>query len=253
MKRFRLLLFLIVMAHFSTVNSYSQITADEALSKFVAAGMAYQDGQYVTAIARYREILDGGRESGAVYYNLGNSYFHNKEIGKALLNYERAKRLIPRDSDLNYNYRYVRARADNYSDENESFFSRAVINFVQFYTVDEMTLMIAGLIFAIGMVFLLFQWMGWSRSFHRGIIALLVLILAIYAVGLNIKIRLNKDCAIVVMAGESYFEPRTDSTMHFKLPEGMQVEILKSEGNWVKIQRLDGKVGWTSRDVLEEI
>ncbi len=83
--------------------------------------------------------------------------------------------------------------------------------------------------------------------------ALLVLILAIYSAGLMIKVQQNKDLAIVILSGESYFEPRGDSTMHFKLSEGMNIKILRIEGDWIKVQRVDGKVGWTSREVLEEI
>ncbi len=252
MRHIKIFLALLIFLLGSVHSSFAQITADEALSKFVAGGMAYKDGQYDTAISRYRDILDGGRESGAVYYNLGNSYFRHGEIGKAILNYERAKKLIPRDSDLNFNNYYARARVDSYSHE-EGFFNRAVKSFAQFYTADEMTLIIVGLVFVMGVAYLLFLYIGWSQLINRGIMTGLMFVLVMFLIGTTAKSQLNKDLAVVVTEDKSYFEPRDDSTVHFKLPEGMKAKILRSEGRWIKIRRLDGKVGWASRDVLERI
>ena len=96
-----------------------QLTTDEALSKFVAAGMAYKDGRYDAAISLYTEILQGGRVSGPLYYNFGNSYFKKGQLGKAALNYERAKKFIPRDSDLKFNWQYIQSQIKFYGAEGE--------------------------------------------------------------------------------------------------------------------------------------
>ncbi len=61
------------------------------------------------------------------------------------------------------------------------------------------------------------------------------------------------DLYLLTESAESYFEPRADSTVHFKLSEGMKTKILKSEGNWLKIRRMDGKTGWVDMQVLERI
>jgi len=189
-----------------------------------------------------------------VYYNLGNSYFRNGNAGKAILNYERARRLIPRDSDLNFNYRHVLSRIKHFdSEERRSFFGRIMKNFIQFYTTDEMALIVVGAAFAVGIMFLLALYLNWPGSLSRGMILLFTLILIIHAAGLMAKARYEKDLAVAVAEAESYFEPRADSTVHFKLFEGMTITVLKSEGEWVKIRRPDGKIGWVSEDALEEI
>jgi len=33
----------------------------------------------------------------------------------------------------------------------------------------------------------------------------------------------------------------------------MKARILKLQGNWIKIERLDGKAGWVDRKILEKI
>ena len=70
----------------------------------------YEKGEYAEAAAEYGNILKAGYQSGPLYYNLGNAYFKMGDLGEAVLNYERAKRLIPRDADLNANYRFARAK-----------------------------------------------------------------------------------------------------------------------------------------------
>ena len=96
---------LIVLIAFFVISPVS--ANDEALSRFVSGESSYKDKEYRKAIEQYEMIIKDGQESGQIYYNLANSYFKNGDYGKAVLNYERAKRLMPRDSDVDYNYNYV--------------------------------------------------------------------------------------------------------------------------------------------------
>ena len=82
---------------------------------------------------------------------------------------------------------------------------------------------------------------------------MLTLSLLVYSAGLAAKVQAERDLAVVMTTTETFFEPRNDSTAHFKISEGMKVRILKSQGLWVKIQRVDGKIGWVDQEVLEII
>jgi hypothetical protein len=162
--------------------------------------------------------------------------------------------LIPRDSDLNFNDHYASSRVDLYSNGGKSnFLDRAIRSYVEFYTIDEMVMVLTGAIFVLGIIFLLSLYLNWSKSFIQGITMFLALIVMIYAVGIAVKVPYDRDLAVIVTAAESYFEPRTDSTVHFKLSEGMKAKILRAEGNWIKVRRSDGKVGWVPQDALERI
>lgn len=254
MRTAKFIILLTILLCCASIRGAAQITKDEALSKFVAAGLAYQDEKYATAIERYNEIIEGGRESGALYYNLGNSYFRNGQLGKAMLNYERAKRFIPRDSDLKFNQRYARAMIDRTSEEEQgNLLVRMTRDFVQWYTTEEMILAITGLIFGAGFLYLLFLYLNWPRVWYRWIAAVSVILVLVYTAGLAIKVRWNEDCAVIVSATDAYFEPREDSTMHFKLPEGVTAKVQRSEGGWVKVRRPDGRIGWVTRESLEKI
>ena len=254
MKILKIIFIVMGMSCCTAINVFAQMTYDEALSEFVAAGIAYTDGRYDTAINQYSKILEGGRVSGPLYYNLGNSYYKKREFGYAILNYERAKQYIPRDSDLNYNKSYAQSRIDQYGDnEALNFIDRAEKSFIQFYTIDEMVIIIVGFVILIGIITLIAFNARLPQSLSNGLIVLFLIGFLLYAAGLFAKVRHDWNFAIIMIRSDSYFEPRSDSTAHFKLSEGMKVRILKSELNWVKIKRMDGKIGWVDRQVLEKI
>ena len=64
------------------------------------ANTAYINNDFPTAISLYETILSSGRQSGKLYYNLANAYFKEQEIGRAILNYNRALRLNPGNEDI---------------------------------------------------------------------------------------------------------------------------------------------------------
>jgi len=254
MKYVRLSMLLALLMSLNTTICFAEITEAQALSHFVSASTAYQDGQYKEAVKKYTEILTGERESGAVYYNLANSYFRSRELGRAILNYERARRLMPRDSDLNFNYAYAGFQMEHYENGTTiNVIDRLLRGHAEFYSLDEMVLIIVGIIFAIGCLFLASLYMNWPNVWRRGVLTSLFLGFLIFTIGLMAKVEYERDLAVAIYSGKSYFEPRRDSTVHFKLPEGMKAKILKSKGEWTKIQRLDGKSGWVSKNMLEKI
>jgi tetratricopeptide (TPR) repeat protein len=76
-------------------SDYQQIIAE--------ADSAYNAEDYRTATISYEKILEQGMHSPEIYYNLGNAYFNLNNLPSAILNYERAKVLAPRDEDINFN------------------------------------------------------------------------------------------------------------------------------------------------------
>ncbi len=77
--------------------------ADEAAQTFERANQLYLQAKFPDAVAQYEKIAQSGFESGELYFNLGNAYYKSGNIQKAILNYERAKQLLPRDEDVQFN------------------------------------------------------------------------------------------------------------------------------------------------------
>lgn len=87
------------------------------------ANTAYINGDFHAAADTYEELLSRGVSSMKLYYNLGNAYFKDDRIGKAILYYNRALRLAPGNDDIRYNLSVAEARTkDNIEDIPEFFF-----------------------------------------------------------------------------------------------------------------------------------
>lgn len=70
----------------------------------------YEAGLYRRAAEGFAQAAQAGVVNGRLYYNAGNAWLKAGELGRAVLWYERAKRLLPNNPDLAYNLDYARAR-----------------------------------------------------------------------------------------------------------------------------------------------
>lgn len=75
------------------------------------ANQQFAEGDFSEAAASYQKLLGDGGPDAAVYYNLGNAYQSEKNFGPAILAYERARILTPRDPDLLANLAMARKAA----------------------------------------------------------------------------------------------------------------------------------------------
>ena len=74
---------------------------------FMDGTEAYRNGDWPAAIAAFESLVAEGVANGNLFYNLGNAYLKNEDLGHALLWYERALNRIPDDPDLRFNYEYA--------------------------------------------------------------------------------------------------------------------------------------------------
>lgn len=81
--------------------------ASDAARTFMAGSDAYRRGDWPAAIEAFQRVIADGIHSGPLYYNLGNAYLKNDDLGRALLWYERALKRLPDDPDLRFNYEYA--------------------------------------------------------------------------------------------------------------------------------------------------
>jgi len=187
-------------------DTFAQISDDQALSQFVEAGLFYKKGNYPSAINQYADIISNGKESGQLYYNLGNSYFKNGQLGKAVLNYERALLLIPRDSDLNFNYDYAQASMEKTQIiPNLNLLKKATNQHIKFYTANEMALIIVTLFFCLCTLYLILLFLKCPRKTGQNIFIIPSIVLLVYCFGFGLKLHYEKNLAIVHEPTKSFF------------------------------------------------
>ncbi len=78
---------------------------------FVNANAAYEAGRAAEAVELYEKLLDRGHENGHLYFNLGNAYLRNGELGRAIVSYRHSQTFLPRDQDVRANLDFARKSA----------------------------------------------------------------------------------------------------------------------------------------------
>lgn len=232
-----------------------------AQQEFFAEGnRLYQEGDYEAALDRYDRVLDAGFESSALYYNIGNTHFKLGDLGRAILNYERAYRLDPRDKDVAANLALARSLTTDEITPLPGFWLFRVVSW-WVHLVPRTWLWIvvgAGYIGAMGgLVTLILNrttvWGTWGRriALVGGTVAV------VFGVNLTaLELELGTAEAAVILADEVSVQsaPADDPALQvFAIHEGTKVRIDRRADEWLEIVLADGKVGWVRAQVLEVI
>jgi len=88
----------------------TSLYASEAVN-FEEGNVAFRAEDFTRSAEIYQKLIDSEGSSAALLYNLGNSQFSLGEYGAAILSYERAQLLAPRDPDLRANLNLARKTA----------------------------------------------------------------------------------------------------------------------------------------------
>ncbi len=216
---------------------------------FEQANAFYKENKFDQAISGYNKIIEQGLENGNIYYNLANSYFKKGELGKAILNYERARIFMPSDSDLKSNYEYAYSLAG--LDKAPKKASERIFAGLNVDSLAVILFVLQGAIFFI-LIFRVF--LGRPVRLDKAAIACLAAAFLLAGWSFKRKIDwLNKGAVVIAQKSEARFEPLEGSTTHFVLRQGAKVEFLESTQSWVKIRRNDGKMGWVNKEAVELI
>ena len=97
---------------------------------FDDANQQFKAGDFAGAAAAYEICLTTEGPRAAVYYNLGNSYQSLKQYGPAILAYERARLLTPRDPDLLANLALARKAATAFETSSDNPRLEAALNYL---------------------------------------------------------------------------------------------------------------------------
>ncbi|MFT5752089.1 MAG: tetratricopeptide (TPR) repeat protein [Flavobacteriales bacterium] len=254
MKKF--LIHIILVAFFG-VTSIANAQTPEA--SFEKANTHYADGQYQEAVDIYMKVVEGGLESAALYYNLGNAHYKLNHVAPANYYYEKAKQLAPSDSDLRNNAAFAEnMRIDAIEPLPENTFTKWFHAVLNTFTVDEWAYVTVIFVFAFVLLFL-----GYYFTFISGkkrlffITAFSSLILGGFSLicAYSAFAKAEKDRPAIVFSTQSEVksEPNLRSTVAFTLHEGTKVLILEETKDWKRIQLVDGKSGWILAEEIREL
>lgn len=247
MKKINIILLSFILIFCARISTAQSVQEDSAET-------AYKAGQYEEAINDYRQSLLENNNSSVLHYNLGNAYYKNKEYGKAIAEYERALLLKPRDADIKFNLKFTRAKLGISKEENfHHIFERLMHAHNQFYSYPEMILIITVLIYLLSIGWLLSVLFQWTRRSRLMLVIIFSFLISLYTVGCMSYVSYHADRAVVLDNSDTRFEPVENATVHYPLKEGQIIRIEKEEGDWLKVRRNDGKLGWIQKRFVEKI
>lgn len=231
----------------------SAFCAENNLSRiFKSANSFYQEAKYDQAILEYEKILNQGLHSGNLYYNLANCYFKKGELGKAALNYQRAKTLMPADSDLKANYDYALSLLNLGSNE---LYGKRWVRFLDrlfsSWNINSLAIFLSLLWLIVFLTLILGLFFEKVKPALKIILSLTVVLFLLILIPFNRKITCLNDSAVVISReAQSRFEPLESATTYFTLGQGSLVEVIETTLSWAKIRRQDGKIGWVRQSSL---
>ena len=214
------------------------------------AEKAYEQREYKNAIQAYEDLIKDGFVSYQLYYNLGNAYYKNHQLGKAIYNYERARKLNHTDEDVKNNLNLAYTKTIDKIEVKENFFISAVkTNVLGSFTTTTW----AWLSIGVCVLFFLFLYLFIAGptvvvkrlSFFVSLV-LLVSFFVIYFLGNSAKnAKVQNDFAIITAPETKVFsEPTATSASKFGLHEGTRVRIVELNADWVLIKLENGNEGW---------
>ena len=224
------------------------------------ADSAYAKGDYASAIELYESILANQGESAAIYYNLGNSYYKNKDIAHSILNYERAYLLSPGDSDIRFNLEMARNNTvDKIDSINQLFLMSWITSLRNSFSADGWAggAIISFIIFLLALSLYIFgkQLVLKKLGLLFAGLCLIITIVANIFASQQKSLLINRQTAIIMSPSvTAKSTPDAGGTDLFILHEGHKILVKDATmKDWCEIQLEDGSIGWIPCDVIEII
>lgn len=272
MKRYIAILFALLVANFAFAQqeqAESSVEQENTAATEVApltpeqmwmvANEAYNNGEYARAAELYELILGEQMHSAELYFNLGNAYYKQEMLGKAIVNYNRALRLSPTDEDILHNLEYATQVTKDNIEEIPTFFLitwvRDVRNLMGCNAWTIISLLMLALALLAMLVYLLAERMSLRKSgfYCMCVAALIFTVSTIFAYQTHQALVNSNEAVIMSSAVPVKSSPDRAATDLFVVHEGTKLSIGERIDGWVEIRIADGRKGWIETSRIEII
>lgn len=221
-----------------------------------SAQKTYEKQEYKAAITYYEKILAGGQSSANLYYNLGNAYFKDNQLGKAIYNYEMAKKLKPGDDDIQSNLKLANSKTIDKIEAKENFLAGAIKSGIYGFTSTTgwAWLSIGAVVFALlcGGLFVISTRLFFRRLFFWLAMLGALKFVIVFSIGYASLHNLNKKTQAIVTAQvvQVLNAPNDSGKSKFSLHEGTKLTVLSTNDDWTSVQLANGNEGWIKTNEL---
>ncbi len=223
-------------------------------NSFQDANLKYREGKFSEAVELYEQTLRL-HPVFEVFYNLGNAYFKNKQIGKAILNYERALKLKPRDRDIRFNLNFVNRFVEYEVEDKRNWHLRSLARFLSRLTGEEC--LTVSLIGYFVLAVQIFVGLIHRKRFVLGAMGFTLLYVTLSTFGLAVAkythLGAGSEAVIMKNQAEVRYGPDENDRLAFRLPEGLKVFVKKEMNDWYRIELLNGQSGWAMKSQISVV
>lgn len=189
------------------------------------------------AAIQYETILSYGFGHGQIYYNLGNTYYRKGELGRAILNYRKAQRLLPRNAELKANLRLVRNSTEDKELPHEiPVVIRRIFFWLFLLSSNELILLAVSLY--IVLMLLLFFLIAFKYSWLKRLVIGFSIGLFVAAVSLGIKMYGDYGVSrgvITVTKCQVRYGPGEEYEPKFEIHDGAECLIEGEKDDWYNV------------------
>jgi len=256
---------MIVMGLFMLVGLFaaSQFLSEGStidLQAFSTANQLYEAGHYQEAEKIYEQLLSQGMTDSSIYYNLGNTNFKQGDLGRAILNYQRASQLEPRDADIKANLALARSQSVKATLVESTGPVQSLADLTSAWlSLNESAFISLSVWFVF--TFLIFAYRQFQPGKLRTVIqygAMLTVFLALaagVAFGSRLYIEQTRPGGVIVAPVVTISSsPGDEYATEYSLFSGTEVNLLETRGNWVLLAGPGGALeGWIPLDTVEPI
>ncbi len=233
------------------LNAETTIPVD---SLFSIGNRYFSIEKYDYALDAYLAILEKV-ENPDLYFNIGNTYYRQGNLGQAIWAYEKGIQLSPLHKDLKYNLDFVNARVKDRIEVPKG------ILFIEMYRTIKRNVKLNDLLLWGGIMILLASFATFFKVFnildnifaYRMTVILFIFSLLLHMIALDKYWEISdKNEGIII---SSIVNVRSapidrDEKIIFRIHEGLKVDIVQSQPGWFEIILLDGKKGWIEHQSL---
>ena len=250
----------VAFAVFTAVAGVALAQEPSAPEMMAVANQRFERGEFAEAAQQYEALIGLGYRDAALYYNLGNAYMEDGDLGRAILYYLRAEELSPRDPDIVANLALARSRTvDQLQAEGDSLVA-SVADFGRRWATTTEYGVAALLLWAVGAIaasVLIIRPVMRGRAALRGGTAVALVGMLVPLVLLLSMLNSNpydNTGVVTSMSVEVLSGPGPQYDEEFALHSGAQVRLVDSRHGWLQVALPGGELrGWLPAHAIEAV
>lgn len=194
------------------------------------AGADYERGRFADALAGYERLTARGLASAELAYDIGNTEWRMGRRGLAIVWWERARRLDPRDADIRFNLALARSALQDEEPSLGETLDRVLTPNELAWGALALLWLLAG---AAGVA--LWRDVPWPRWRRIALTGVPVLVAATLWLGLRTRDLAQPWGVVVSPSVEIRSGPGDQYPVGYTAPEGQRVLVLSRRPGWVEI------------------